>query len=78
MSVVDAALGVLLGAIPHLNPLKIGPETTLMSDGRCEVQSHCATREKFSRPNKWIQEKENDQENKIRDGSQNSMEAIFF
>ena len=58
--------------------IETGSETTLVSDGRCEVQSHCATREKFSRPNQWIQEKENDQKNKIRGGAQNYVEAIFF
>ena len=58
--------------------MKMGPETTEVTDGRYEVQSNCATREKFSRPNQWVQEKENDQENKIRGGAQNSVEAIFF
>ena len=60
------------------NPLKIGPETTIMCDGRCELHSHCATREKFSRPNEWFQEKENDQKKRMRVGAQNSLEAIFF
>ena len=60
------------------NPLKMGPETTRVCDGRCELHFHCATREKFSRPNEWFQEKENDQKKRMRGGVQNSMEAIFF
>ena len=60
------------------NALKMGPETTIVSDGRCEVQSHCATGEKFSRPNQWFQENDKDHQNKIRAGAQKVMKTIFF
>ena len=58
--------------------MKMGPETTEVTDGRYEVQSNCATREKSSRPNQCSDEKENDQKKRLRGGAKNSMEAIFF